>query len=67
MKYKVINMYGITGETSHRKVERALQSASKREGDGWTVIDTIGDRWIADSDGRPVCIPAHAYETFIEF
>jgi hypothetical protein len=56
MKYTVTNAYNIAGETTHRKVEVALKTASKREGDGWIVMDEDGNQWTTDFDGHPICL-----------
>jgi hypothetical protein len=45
IKYTVSNVYGITGESSHRTPEAACKAARKREGEGWIVTDSNGDRW----------------------
>jgi hypothetical protein len=45
MNYKVINIYGIYGETNHRSPEAALDAAAKREGAGWVVVDSAGNQW----------------------
>lgn len=44
-KYTVTNVYGIRGETHHRTPEAALKAASKREGEGWVVVDQNGNQW----------------------
>jgi hypothetical protein len=53
--YKVWNCYGIRGESTHKTAKAALKEASKREGDGWMVTDSDGDRWVLNGD-TPVCI-----------
>jgi len=49
-KYTVTNVYGITGETTHRTPEAALKAADNREGDGWIVRDSDGNRWDWNGD-----------------
>jgi len=49
-KYTVTNVYGISGESSHRTPESAIKAARKREGDGWIVVDDAGNQW--DSNGK---------------
>lgn len=44
--YTVRNTYGIAGESNHRTPEAALKKAAKREGSGWIVEDSNGNRWI---------------------
>lgn len=56
-QYKVWNCYGIRGESTHRTPEAALRAARRREGDGWMVTDSDGDRWL-DNRGTAVCFPA---------
>ena len=53
MLYAVTNQYGISGETYHHTVVAALHAASKREGDGWIVVDEDGDRWDFDFEMVP--------------
>ena len=50
MKYTVTNTYGIGGESNHRTVEAALNTASKREGLGWIVVDEDGNQWDWNDD-----------------
>jgi hypothetical protein len=50
MKYTVKNVYGISGETTHRTPEAALKAAAKREGEGWIVVDENGDQWTMYGD-----------------
>ena len=52
MKYKVINVYGIAGESLHRTARGAINAARKREGYGWVVEDDKGARYTMDMDGR---------------
>jgi hypothetical protein len=44
-KWTVRNVYDIRGETTHRTPEAAIKAASKREGEGWIVIDEAGNQW----------------------
>jgi len=44
-KYTVENVYGISGESTHRTAEAAIKAARKREGEGWIVVDEEGNRW----------------------
>ena len=44
-KWTVTNVYGIRGETTHRTPEAAIKAASKREGEGWIVLDEAGNQW----------------------
>ena len=60
MNYTVENVYGIAGESNHRKVEAALKAATKREGDGWIVIDDEGNQW--DWNGDQPAITKYAHE-----
>ena len=53
--YTVKNTYGIAGTSNHRKVEAALRAASKREGEGWIVVDSNGNQW-ADNAGVPYIV-----------
>ena len=53
--YTVKNVYGISGESTHRTPEAALKAARKREGEGWIVEDQDGKRWTSDG-GEAVCI-----------
>ena len=48
-RYIVTNVYGITGESEHRTPKAALRECSRREGDGWIVVDLDGNQW----DGTP--------------
>lgn len=52
MKYIVRNIYGIQGESIHRKPETAVKAAKKREGRGWIVEDKNGIRWWIDTQGN---------------
>lgn len=52
MKYKVVNKYGLSGETTHRTAKAAIKAAKAREGDGWHVIDDNGAWHWMDVDGR---------------
>ena len=58
MEYKVTNVYGIQGGTTHRTPNAALKAASKREGGGWTVYDENGDQWDRDFDETPRIVRA---------
>lgn len=49
-RYTVINVYGIQGETTHRKVGAAIKARDKREGDGWVVVDDEGNRYDMSGD-----------------
>jgi hypothetical protein len=51
MKYKVVNQYGLRGETTHRTARGAILAARKREGDGWHVVDDKGGRHWMDAAG----------------
>lgn len=53
-KYTVTNVYGIRGETHHRTPEAALKAASKREGDGWIVVDQDGNQWGRNGDNAVI-------------
>lgn len=53
-KYTVTNVYGIRGETHHRTPEAALKAASKREGDGWIVVDQDGNQWGRNCDNAVI-------------
>lgn len=45
MKYVVLNVYGISGESHHRSLKAAYRAMRRREGEGWIVIDaTTGDQ-----------------------
>lgn len=57
-KYTVTNAYGISGESNHRTPEAALKAASKREGEGWIVVDQDGNQW--GSNGPDAVIVARA-------
>jgi len=37
--YIVKNIYGIRGETKHRKFERAVKARDEQEGVGWVIYD----------------------------
>ena len=50
-KYEVVNKYGIKGVSTHRTPGAALKAARKREGEGWEVWDTEGNRWESDFEG----------------
>ena len=52
MKYKVVNVYGIAGESLHRTARGAINAARKREGEGWVVEDDKEARYTMDQDGR---------------
>lgn len=60
MEYTVTNVYGISGESNHRKVERALDAARKHEGEGWIVVDEDGNQW--DWNGDKPAISRASYE-----
>ena len=53
IKYIVRNVYGIKGASTHRTPEAAIKAARKREGTGWVVEDTRGQRW-TDCGGHAV-------------
>ena len=55
-RYTVKNVYGIAGESTHHKPERALAERDRREGEGWIVIDNNGDRFDYDFNGNIVTI-----------
>lgn len=44
-QWTVKNAYGISGNTTHESPESAIRAASRREGDGWIVIDESGNQW----------------------
>ncbi len=44
MKYTVKNIYGIQGESKHRKLVSAILAMSRREGAGWIVVDENGEQ-----------------------
>jgi len=50
MLYTVTNKYGVRGTSAHRTARAALREAAKREGEGWVVYDSTGDRWVMDGD-----------------
>jgi len=54
VKYYVCNVYGIAGESTHRTPRAALREKARREGDGWIVEDSEGNRWTTGPDGEPV-------------
>ena len=60
MTYTVTNIYGISGDSTHRTPEAAIKASRKREGDGWVVIDSDGNRW--DDCGGSVIVSDHANE-----
>ena len=49
-KYTVQNVYGISGESSHRTAVAAIKAARKREGVGWIVVDQDGNQWDSNGD-----------------
>ena len=49
-KYTVQNVYGISGESSHRTAVAAIKAARKREGVGWIVVDDAGNQWDVNGD-----------------
>ena len=53
-KYTAKNIYGINGESTHKTPETALKAASKREGDGWVVVDDDGNQYDFDFDHNAV-------------
>ena len=57
MTYTVSNTYGIAGESNHKTAERALQARDTRQGDGWIVTDSDGNRW--DTNGNQAVIVDH--------
>ena len=56
VKYYVCNVYGIAGASTHRTPRAALREMARREGDGWIVEDSEGNRWTTGPDGEPVKI-----------
>jgi hypothetical protein len=52
IKYIVINVYGITGGSTHKTVNKALISAAKCEGNGWIVKDSNNNQWTS-INGEP--------------
>jgi hypothetical protein len=54
MKYRVKNIYGIKGESTHRTPGAAIKAAAKREGDGWLVLDEDGNQWDIGHDGAAI-------------
>ena len=57
--YKATNIYGISGESTHRTPEAAIKAARKREGDGWIVLDDDGNQWDRNG-GEPAVIVQRA-------
>ena len=57
MKYKVTNIYDISGESTHSTAELALKAADKREGAGWIVRDDEGNQY--DWNGTTAVISVH--------
>jgi hypothetical protein len=55
-KWTVKNVYGVPGKTHHSTPEAALEAAAKREGDGWIVIDELGNQWISNGNSEAVII-----------
>ncbi|MFO0177376.1 MAG: hypothetical protein ACK55P_09255 [Planctomyces sp.] len=55
-KWTVTNVYGIRGETTHRTPEAAITAASKREGEGWIVVDAAGNQWGRNERGEAVIV-----------
>jgi len=43
--YVVKNLYGLTGCSKHTTIRAAVSAAKKREGEGWVVVDSAGQRW----------------------
>jgi hypothetical protein len=48
--YRVVNIYGISGTSSHRTPKSACKAARRREGDGWVVVDSQGNQWTMFGD-----------------
>ena len=48
--YTVRNVYDIKGTSTHRTPEAACKAARKREGEGWVVYDSDGNRWTMDGN-----------------
>lgn len=55
-QYRVTNVYGIRGESTHRSPEAAIREARRREGEGWVVLDNDGNRWGRGSRGEAVIV-----------
>lgn len=51
--YRVKNIYGVKGGSRHFKVSEALKARDAREGVGWVVTDSMGNRWDWDFAGTP--------------
>lgn len=45
MKYYVLNIYGLSGTSTHKSARSALKERDKREGEGWIVRDENGQGW----------------------
>lgn len=45
MKYYVLNIYGLSGTSTHKSARSALKERDKREGQGWIVRDETGQGW----------------------
>ena len=58
--YRVVNVYGIAGESTHKTPKAALMAAGKREGTGWIVLDDAGNQW--DNNGGAAVIMRRADE-----
>jgi hypothetical protein len=59
--YMVKNVYSEVIVSKHRKVEMALKKVNSMETLGWYVLDSEGNEWDIDFEGRPV-IYRHADE-----
>jgi hypothetical protein len=58
--YMVTNVYGIKGCSTHRTPEAACKASGKREGEGWVVVDSLGNQW--DMYGGKAEISRYAHE-----
>jgi len=54
-KYTVSNTFGIAGTSAHNTPEAALRAANKREGGGWIVTDTDGNRYDWNAGKAYIC------------
>lgn len=45
MKYHVKNVYGIAGTSTHKTAKLACKAAKRRKGEGWIVLDDLGNEW----------------------
>jgi hypothetical protein len=53
MKYKVINRYGIGGESNLRMADAACKAAIKR-GYGWIAVDEYGNQYALTPNGEAI-------------